>query len=129
MKKRLPVSLLTFLLLLPLSLLSACSDSAYKYEFTDDDIKNITIINSETSEEILLDTDVFGAFFDELKALEYKSYAGQIRGKEARTITIVLNDDSRYTFEAYFIIQNDSRAKYKCEPAKFNAFLDKYALS
>lgn len=41
-------------------------------------------------------------------------------------MTIILNADTRYTFEVYFIIRDDDKLKYKCDSEKFNIFLDKY---
>jgi hypothetical protein len=111
--------------------LSSCVGIAYRYRFDGGDIKEIAIIteasNLTEASEIIIDGELFGEFFDGLKELNYKSYVGDIRGKEERTIRIILTDDSEYVFEAYFIIKNDKKAKFSCDVVEYIALLDKYS--
>jgi hypothetical protein len=111
-------------------LLSSCVGTAYRYRFDGGDIKEIAIIilavNGAEASEIIIGGELFGEFFDALKALNYKSYVGVIKGKVLRTIRIILTDGSEYVFEAFFIIKNDKKAKYSCDAFEYIALLDKY---
>jgi hypothetical protein len=106
-------------------LLSACAGMNYWYHFEVEDIKSVTVreTNVDPAVEVVMKKTKFEVAFDELKTFDYKSYTGNPKSTSTSEIVIVLNNDDTYIFTAYYIVKNGKTLKYSCNEEKYTEFI------
>ena len=116
-----------FLLLFPTILLAfSCQGNPYVISFEAKDIESLYLVIEKHNEnpEIREYSDMYDEFYQGIKELNYKSYVGQIKGKELQHFQITLKDGTKFRFEPYFVVKNNRKMKFNCDAREFLELFD-----